>query len=377
MHLGADSSELDAAAQKSIEDMIELANTAMAAGQMTEGQMREMFGSMGYSPEVTYREEQVENKNSGYFKMGLLTLPYENVSYNTVKVPQIADKNSDGNVSLTKITTAKSLGGSTKKPKDSGGKVKEAERYHEIKKVIEDLEKDLDALGKAKDRAFGKDKIALMNQEIAKLQDMKAAQEQYLTEIEKFYDQDKKAIAKFGAEFDDEGRIINYDELMAKYGSNEEAMKALEQYEETYDLLKDKQEEIKDLQRQEYDKALEITQYKVDLKIDVNSDDLKFLEYLLGNLTDSAYDAADAIANLGQQTAAQLGNQEAYIQGINNIFKEHGLGEDSVSKFLNGSLSAEDLENMEFTESEIDSLRNYKDGLLETNKALEKIRDDV
>ena len=216
-----------------------------------------------------------------------------------------------------------------------------------------------------------------MDQEIAKLEDMKAAQSQYLKEIEKFYAQDKKAVAKYGAEFDEAGRIINYDEFMKKHGANEAAVEALEQYEETYDLLKDKQQEIIDIQNQIYDAALEKTKYKVDLQINVNDDDLKYLNYLLEKLDDAAYDAAESIANLGKQAASQMSNIDAYRQGVNDIFAEHGLGDDAISQFLNGSLTSEDLADMEFTEEEVNTLRDYRDGLLETNQALMEIRDNV
>ena len=42
----------------------------------------------------------------------------------------------------------------------------ELERYYEIKKAIEDNEKALDRLGKAKDRAYGPNKLKYIEAEI-------------------------------------------------------------------------------------------------------------------------------------------------------------------------------------------------------------------
>jgi multidrug resistance efflux pump len=53
--------------------------------------------------------------------------------------------------------------------KDRREKLKdELDRYHEINEIISDTERELDKLGKAKDRAFGANKLALMDKEIAK-----------------------------------------------------------------------------------------------------------------------------------------------------------------------------------------------------------------
>ena len=41
-------------------------------------------------------------------------------------------------------------------------------------------------------------------------------QKRYLNEIERYYQQDRAAIAKYGAVFDANGIITNYDALMQK-----------------------------------------------------------------------------------------------------------------------------------------------------------------
>jgi hypothetical protein len=50
--------------------------------------------------------------------------------------------------------------------------VDNAERYHEITKEIEAMEKALDRLAEKKERAFGAEKLALMEEEIALSEDL-------------------------------------------------------------------------------------------------------------------------------------------------------------------------------------------------------------
>jgi hypothetical protein len=73
-----------------------------------------------------------------------------------------------------------SSGGSSKKLKKSD----EIDRYHEISKTLERLKRDYDSITKAKERAFGKDKLRLMDEEIKKSEEILKAEEQYLSEIQ-------------------------------------------------------------------------------------------------------------------------------------------------------------------------------------------------
>jgi hypothetical protein len=56
-----------------------------------------------------------------------------------------------------------------------------------------------------------------MDKEIALLQKQAAAEKQYLKEIEDYYAQDRKALAEYGATFDEHGRVSNYQSLMKAY----------------------------------------------------------------------------------------------------------------------------------------------------------------
>ena len=76
------------------------------------------------------------------------------------------------------------VGTKPKSKKDLKSIDDEIDRYHEIKEVLEDLDRSYNNISKQKDRAFGKNKIKLINEEISALEDLVDAQKVYLNEIE-------------------------------------------------------------------------------------------------------------------------------------------------------------------------------------------------
>lgn len=268
----------------------------------------------------------------------------------------------------------------------------EIERYHVIKQKIEDLEEVMEHLAKAKERAFGTSKLELMDQEIEKYDEMIDLQNQYLDEINKYWDEDKALIASYGAEFDETGVITNYDEIMKrqidKYnssiGKNEEAddaaeeayddfIEALEQYEETNNLRQDELEKLYDLQTELADVIFEKTQYKIEIKIAVKDDELEYLDYLLSKIEDDAYSAAEAIALIGEKTQNTLEKTKTYSDGLMELLNNHGIN--SIEEL--DKLTVDDLKAKNFTEKEIDQIREWRSSILEANQELLEMRATI
>ena len=161
-------------------------------------------------------------------------------------------------------------GGSGKAPQKKNDS--EKERYHTIKNQLEDLRSEYEEIGKAKSRAFGQDKLNAMDAEIHKTDELIKKQEKYIDAISKDLPVDKAVMEAYykdvigngtPIEFDVNGNISNYDAIQdamfGKYNSMaesntddsetwkvfEEKYKQLEeyieQYEETYDLLRDEE----------------------------------------------------------------------------------------------------------------------------------------
>ena len=324
------------------------------------------------------------------------TLKWESLEYtgtgstysplSSVKSPSKSSKGSGG-------------GGSKRKAKDKRDVADETERYHVLNAQMEDMKNVLDELSDAKDRAFGKSRLAVMDQEIDKTKQQIELQKEYIQQIEDYLRTDKSAIAAYGAEFDAAGNIVNYDALVAqevakynaavdKYNAGkidddsletyEKAYKEfqdlLKQYEESNDLYQEQARELINLQHELFDKMLEKIQYGVEYKISLSEDSLEYLDYLLGRIDDDAYDAAQAIALLGEKTAEAVAQQEAYQQGLNDILALH-LDEQEMTAFNSGDMSV--LEGKDFTDNEIQAIREYKSALLEVNEQLEEIRDTI
>ena len=180
--------------------------------------------------------------------------------------------------------------------------------------------------------------------------------------------------------FDEFGEVINNDEFEKAFeaigdGSDEtwkKAEEALAQYEETLDLLNDKLEEIQELQDAIYDAALEATKLKLDLQLDISVDRFEYLDYLLDKIDDDAYQAAEAIALVGEKTAETMKKVNTYTTGLEDILSRHGF---SLADLNN--LSIEDLQNAGFTQDEIDQIKEWRSELLTANKDLLEMRKTI
>ena len=83
----------------------------------------------------------------------------------------------------------------------------EKERYHVLNNQLEDLEKQYDKISSAKDRAYGKSKLELMDAEIKKQEQIIAKQKEYLKEVEKNIKLDKEAL-KGGSKISKEAKAL-------------------------------------------------------------------------------------------------------------------------------------------------------------------------
>ena len=304
----------------------------------------------------------------------------------------------------------KSKSGSKKEKKDKKSAEKETKRYHEITALIEDYARELDKAGKAKDRAFGPQKLKAMQAEIAAQAQLNAATEEHIREIREWLEIDKARIAAQGATFDEYGNISNYTELMqqhidaynaavATYNASEqsdadkEAMEAadkayqdfmdqLSQYEETNDLLQNKLDELIEAQQAKYDKEFEMLQYTIEFKIEADDSILSYLDYMknkIENFNDGVHDAVEMLATLNDEAATLMDKNSTYNRAIddtlNHYLSNQGMGESDIQAFIDrfkaNNMSESDMSMLEnMTEAEYQYLLGLKDNLLEINNSL-------
>ena len=214
-----------------------------------------------------------------------------------------------------------------------------AERYHEITREIQYQEKLLDKLSKTKDRVYGKARIDNINQEIEankKLVDLQT----------KLYDLvlanvlvDQQEVQKqFGGQAIFNKETLEIDNYTALYNkaTTDKQREALEQYEETLDKLKEQEEVLIDLKNTIQDLHYEKLTYEVEVKIQLDENDTKKLEYYFDKLSDNIYKAVEALGYLQGQfdpVISQLGTYENFYGQLNNAYSN---GEISQENYIEG-----------------------------------------
>lgn len=381
-------------------------------GLMTVEEMQGLFNSFGWSPQI--KTEQVDGTptetisqsftgvsdepgaqptewtSTGWSKI----VTYPKITTFSVGDAAIATPKTSSSVATPPTTS--SSGSSKKKTKSKNDEI---ERYHEIKEKLSDIENELNAISKAKDRAFGGDKLKLMDAELKKTEEMIRAQEQYLSDIRAKAKEDQAAANAVGLSTDASGRISNYDEAFGaaidKYNAavekknkgliSDEAfekaeeeyenfIKVLEQYEETLNLLEQEQEKLIDLQNQMADQALEKIAYEVEIKVKVSDNELKALERMLKKLDDPINNATDAIKVLSAALEENIKKVDTYADGIKKIF-ESVLTPEQIEQLLAGDFSV--LEGISLTDKQISQLEDYRDSLYDTQDAIDEFYGSV
>lgn len=263
-------------------------------------------------------------------------------------------------------------GGSQKDKKKSSDEI---ERYHTIKKQIDNLSREYDNLSAAKDRAFGANRLRVMDQEAAKLEEQIAAQKRYIDEIDSYYSQDRAAIAAYGAVFDEDGIITNYEQIMQEQldifnasltdeaeESYNDFKEILNQYEETLEL---KLSEADKLIEQEYNKIslqLEKITYSVEIKVQINDDQINFLERRLDRLSNSERRQYDSYL-IQQKKMLELQQKRLTTQqGIDD---------------LQAAIAEHEARGLEITEEENEQLRTYKETLADIDDQIFDIKFSI
>lgn len=263
-------------------------------------------------------------------------------------------------------------GGSQKDKKKSSDEI---ERYHTIKKEIGNLSREYDNLSAAKDRAFGANRLRVMDQEAAKLEEQIAAQKRYVDEIDSYYSKDRAAIAAYGAVFDEDGIITNYEQIMQEQldifnasltdeaeESYNDFKEILNQYEETLEL---KLSEADKLIEQEYDKIslqLEKITYSVEIKVQIHDDQIDFLERRLDRLSNSERRQYDSYL-IQQKKMLELQQKRLTTQqGIDD---------------LQAAIAEHEAQGLEITDEENEQLRTYKETLADIDDQIFDIKFSI
>ena len=211
-------------------------NEMLRNGQITEQQMNEVLGGIGYHPNVRYEkkmgpETRTEHTIKG--KIGNLEVPiasYVDVSRSEVQYPVIEGGSStDGSstgTAPTYIGRPKTSGinysngagraaksGSKKDPDSMDAVEEELDRYHDINIILQQIETDLERLDKQKEKLFGSDLVENLNQQL-KVLDRQIDATNKKIEIAKGEAAELRGeLAGYGAKFNGDGTLANYAEI--------------------------------------------------------------------------------------------------------------------------------------------------------------------
>ena len=406
-----------------------LVNLLQQAGYTTS-QIQDLFNNLGWQPEVGYEEVQVKDlsthESNGYVEV-VEGNPYEGYTVVSKPVSAFSGMDQEEWVKVPKIGSKSAGGGgykkvdpignsSSKKPSSGGGggggstpkhaekkSTSEKTRYHTLQNQLEDLTSEYDALADASDRAFGQEKLDNIDAEIKKTDELIKKQEEYLQAIQSDLPVDKSVMTAYYNEtiggptiqFDENGNISNYDQIqdamfnkynaMTAYDEDslewqtfekkyEQLEKYIEQYEETYDLLREEEASYQDLLNQRIDLELEKVQYKVEIQLEVPESQFEVVEYQLGRIEDDIDKTAESIVLLTQQAELLYDQIQVNKQGINEAL-QLSLSTAEINELMAGNMDV--LNGKSFTEDQIDAIKDYRDNLLDLNEEFDDLREQV
>ena len=230
-------------------DFLNALSEMVSAAGMTADQATSYLASMGIDAEVETQQVPETQIYAGAIaevepKTGSYQMPMEGGGSGEYIVPSVTYTPQPLPVEGTKTATAlkvtsanKSSGGGFKHKNSGGGgggkgggggskpakKEKkphkrykdETERYHKNNETLSRISEELDKIDKFKERAYGAKHLKAIDAETAALKEQINAQQALYDEAMKYAAADQIAVAKYGAEFDADGTITNYEEAIA------------------------------------------------------------------------------------------------------------------------------------------------------------------
>ena len=376
-------------------------------GTLSAEQIQAAFDAIGWAPQVEVEDYTLteEDIGRGYVNVPSVDPITGKVSYEqhsidssyqagqTIQIPRIGKATKKPGGASSKPSSNKPSGGGGgggSKPKKLDKKDPEdhKERYHETNQSLERLADELEKVDKLKSRAYGKGHLDAIKQEISLLKQEIGLQQDYIKQAQAYLKIDRNRVASLGAMFNADGTISNYDELIdsivAKYNAFidkynaasasaqedmeeekekmdewfDEAMEWISQYEDTLNIIRDKENEILELQNEISAKTLEGIQYKVEFEVELNQEEVDFLDYLNEKYGEVLEKQDILVENLVKQQ--QLAQEN--LGYLNNAKAELD------AKFASGELNQADY---------VAGLQDINDQILENLSTLEELRKEI
>lgn len=275
-------------------------------------------------------------------------------------------------------------------------KAKDEDRYHEINQKLKQTEHELNKVNTLKDRSYGRGRLNAMDEEIKLLEREAEQYKELYKEAEHWFALDKSALVGFGATFNDDGTIANYQAWQASWIDryNNESIseeefsawqKAVSKYEDSLAHLNEAEEKYIQKMNQIYDEHLEKVVYRVEYLNELIELSTDYLDYLIEKLDEDMYDTAETVAKMGEKASNILEQVNNIQQGIfdaltdKNNHPKLNAHQEIISEYLKGERDLQDVLNNigQLTDKEQEQLREWMGQLIDYNKELRKTQKEA
>lgn len=302
-------------------------------------------------------------------------------------------------------------GGSKSKTKEDKLRAEdEIERYHEQNEVLDRVGEKLDMIDKLKDRTYGKNHLAQLDAETKALKEQLAAQADLYNEANKWRASDQKELISLGVgvQFDEDGNISNYEEVMQaliekqnanieRYNNSdqdegdklrldadkqwyEDAVQAIEDYEEALRTGNEALIEMEEIRNQISELELEKITYKLEIETELNENDLELLEYYTDKWEDDLDKQADRFVKVTDSITVYQDNLTNLSNALDELNEQHQNGTINEADYAEGMQDIRDqiMDNLENLEDAGDQLKEiYSDALELAREEIEKTTDAI
>ncbi len=258
-------------------------------------------------------------------------------------------------------------GGSGSTPKEVEDLELELDPLKRYNDLLDRIDHELDIIKEQKDRVYGKQYIDALNKEVELNRESLKVQQDKLAKIKELEKEQQEALKKQGVEFDENGLISNYNELLKKKqdeanklsGDTKEDAKeaveklqdAMDKYEdEVIDSKRDALKAIEEIKTDLSDLAVEKIQYTIELIVDATEEDSDLIEFIgdAQRLKKGKF----SFSIIAEESAKQLINS---MQGIQDVFAQTG----DANKFINDILTNPDLKGN--TQAQMDLIKEQQE----------------
>ena len=398
---------IDVGATMDLDSYTEQLNKMLEAGDITAEEVKKTFAAIGYAVDI--RTTQKEVKNISKFSMKSPDgeeWSGEIVNTSVMEVPYIAGENTaqqgyDVETNTGEHTTVGNktsgngftyTGGNKTKGNLLKGIAKESEKakkelideidiYKEINEQLSDMERILNRIAKAKDNAFGERKLDYLDYEIERQKELIELEKQKLGIAQKDM-KTKRGELDTGFDVDEKGNITNYYDYLKSIAGKiddskyNEIKNSADKYIEARSIYLDQWEKIIDDENELFSKELETVTLKIDLDISLAEDALSLLDFQIEALGDSWDRASERFGHYIDKIGQEENKISSYMKGIKGILGKSvdGLTDEQI---LDPETFMSLLGDTELTSEQIELLRQYRDGILESTTNMLELRDTI